>query len=118
MVLIPSVKCDGCSQGQQVMNKAMIAGAAMIGGVLLSAGAQAQGTMDKIEGTGKELQGSAKETIGKATGDAKLEWDGKADRVEGTAQNAVGDLKNTAGAVNGKVASLFTRLVDFVARVF
>jgi uncharacterized protein YjbJ (UPF0337 family) len=101
------------------MNKALIAGAAMIGGVIIfSAGAQAQGTMDKIEGTGKELQGSVKETIGKATGDTKLEWDGKADRVEGTARNAVGDLKNTAGAVNGKVASLFTRFVDFVARIF
>jgi uncharacterized protein YjbJ (UPF0337 family) len=101
------------------MNKAMItAGAAMFGIVLLSVGAQAQGTMDKIEGTATELKGSVKETIGKAAGDNKLEWDGKADRVEGTAQNAVGDLKNTAGAVNGKVASLFTRLVDFVARVF
>ena len=101
------------------MNKAMIvAGAAMIGVVLLSAGAHAQGTMDKIEGTGKELKGSVKETIGKATGDTKLEWDGKADRVEGTAQNAVGNLKNTVGGINGKVASLFTRLVDFVVGIF
>ena len=101
------------------MNKAMIVtGAAMIGVVLLSAGAQAQGAMDKIEGTATELRGSVKETIGKAAGDNKLEWDGKADRVEGTAQNAVGNLKNTVGGINGKVASLFTRLVDFVVGIF
>ncbi len=90
----------------------------MIGVAVLSAGAQAQGTMDKIEGTATELKGAAKETVGKATGDTKLEWDGKADRVEGAAQNAVGDLKNTAGGVNAKVASLFTRFGNFVASFF
>ena len=101
------------------MKKVMIvAAAAMVGVALLSAGAHAQGTMDKVEGTAKELKGSAKETIGKATGDNKLEWGGKADRVEGTAQNAVGDLKNTAGVINGKAASLFTRFADFVMRIF
>jgi uncharacterized protein YjbJ (UPF0337 family) len=101
------------------MNKAMtVAGAAMIGVVLFSAGAQAQGAMDKIEGTATELKGSVKESVGKATGDTKLEWNGKADRVEGTAQNAVGDLKNTAGGINRKVASLFTRFANFVVRIF
>jgi uncharacterized protein YjbJ (UPF0337 family) len=101
------------------MNKAMTAaGAAMIGAVLFSGGAHAQGAMDKIEGTATELKGSVKETVGKATGDTKLQWDGKADRVEGTARNAVGDLKNTAGGINGKAASLFTRFADFVAGIF
>jgi uncharacterized protein YjbJ (UPF0337 family) len=101
------------------MNKAMIvASAVMIGAALLSAGAQAQGTMDKIEGTATGLKGSVKETLGKATGDPKLEWDGKADRVDGAVQNGVGDLKNTASGANGKVASLFTRFVDFLARIF
>ena len=101
------------------MNKAMtLASAAMFGVALLSAGAQAQGTMDKIEGTAKQLQGAAKETLGKATGDTKLEWGGKADKIEGTAQNAVGDVKNTAGGVNQKLASLFTKLGNFVASIF
>ena len=77
------------------MNKAMtLASAAMFGVAVLSASAQAQGTQDKIEGTAKELQGAAKETVGKVTGDTKLEWSGKADKVEGKVQNAIGGLKD------------------------
>jgi uncharacterized protein YjbJ (UPF0337 family) len=41
---------------------------------------------DRIAGSAKEIEGSIKETIGKATGDAKLEADGKADKVEGKIQ--------------------------------
>jgi len=101
------------------MNKAMtLASAAMFGVALFSASAQAQGTMDKIEGTGKQLQGSAKEAVGKVTGDTRLEWSGKADKVEGAAQNAVGDVKNTAGGINSKLSSIFTRLGNFVASIF
>jgi uncharacterized protein YjbJ (UPF0337 family) len=74
--------------------------------------------MDKIEGTGKELQGSAKEAVGKVTGDTRLEWSGKADKVEGAARNAVGDVKNAAGGINNKLASIFTRLGNLVASVF
>jgi len=48
---------------------------------------------DRIVGSAKEIKGSIKETIGKATGDAKLEADGKADKDEGKIQNAVGGLK-------------------------
>ena len=101
------------------MNKVMtLASAAMFGVALLSAGAQAQGTMDKIQGTAKELQGAAKDAVGKVTGDTKLEWSGKADKVEGAAQNAVGDVKNAGGGINSKMASLFTRLGNFVASIF
>jgi uncharacterized protein YjbJ (UPF0337 family) len=101
------------------MNKAMIvASAAMISLALSSAGAQAQGTMDKIEGTATELKGAAKETVGRATGDTKLEWGGKIDRIEGAAQNAVGDLKNTSGGTSAKVAGLFTRFGNFLAGFF
>jgi len=50
---------------------------------------------DQIAGSAKEIKGSIKETNGKATGDAKLEADGKADKVEGKIQNAVGSLKDT-----------------------
>ena len=42
-------------------------------------GAGALVTIDKIEGTATEAQGSVKETVGKATGDTKLEWSGTAD---------------------------------------
>jgi uncharacterized protein YjbJ (UPF0337 family) len=105
-------------RGTQIMKKPMTLATAAFGIALLSPGAQAQGTMDKIEGTAKEIQGTAKETLGKVTGDTKLEWGGKADKVEGAAQNAVGDVKNTAGGVNKKLASLFTKLGNFVARIF
>ena len=54
---------------------------------------------DRIEGSAKQLKGAVKETIGKVTGDAKLETEGKTDKVEGEVQNAVGGLKDT---VRGK----------------
>jgi uncharacterized protein YjbJ (UPF0337 family) len=38
---------------------------------------------DRIVGAAKEIKGSIKETIGKATGDAKLEAEGQADKVAG-----------------------------------
>ena len=52
--------------------------------------------MDKnrIAGAAKKIKGSIKETIGKSTGDAKLEAEGKADKVEGKVQNAIGGLKD------------------------
>ena len=49
---------------------------------------------DRIAGAAKKIRGSIKETIGKATGDAKLEAEGKTDKVEGTVQNAIGGLKD------------------------
>jgi uncharacterized protein YjbJ (UPF0337 family) len=50
---------------------------------------------DRIIGSAKEIKGAVKETIGKATGDAKLQADGKADKTEGTIQNAIGGLRDT-----------------------
>jgi uncharacterized protein YjbJ (UPF0337 family) len=49
---------------------------------------------DRIAGAAKRIKGSIKETIGKATGDAKLEAEGKADKVEGKVQNAIGGFKD------------------------
>ena len=49
---------------------------------------------DRIVGSGKVIKGSVKEAIGKVTGDAKLETEGKADKVEGKLQNAVGGVKD------------------------
>jgi uncharacterized protein YjbJ (UPF0337 family) len=99
------------------MNKLMIvAGATMMG--LAFAAAQAQGTLDKIEGTATELKGAAKDIVGRATGDTQLEWSGKVDRVEGAAQNTVGDLKDSADGISAKLASLFTRLGNYLAGFF
>ena len=54
--------------------------------------------MDKnrVAGSIKEVKGAAKEAIGKAVGDAKLQSDGKADK-------AVGKIQNTAGGWNDAV---------------
>ena len=48
--------------------------------------------MDKnrIEGLAKEAAGSVKEAIGKLTGDASTEAEGKVEKLEGKAQAAVG----------------------------
>jgi uncharacterized protein YjbJ (UPF0337 family) len=50
---------------------------------------------DRIAGAAKKIKSSIKETIGKATGDAKLEAEGKADKVEGRVQNAIGGSART-----------------------
>jgi uncharacterized protein YjbJ (UPF0337 family) len=50
---------------------------------------------DRIAGSAKQVKGAIKEAVGKATGDAKLQGDGKADKVEGKVQNAIGGLKDT-----------------------
>jgi uncharacterized protein YjbJ (UPF0337 family) len=54
-------------------------------------------TMDKdrVLGSAKQMKGAAKQVVGKAIGDAKLESDGKADKIEGNVQNANGGLKDT-----------------------
>jgi uncharacterized protein YjbJ (UPF0337 family) len=49
---------------------------------------------DRIAGAAKAIKGLVKETVGKATGDAELEADGKPDKAEGRIQNAVGGIED------------------------
>jgi uncharacterized protein YjbJ (UPF0337 family) len=49
---------------------------------------------DRIAGSAKQIKGSAKLAAGKATGDAKLQSDGRADKVAGKVQNAIGGFKD------------------------
>ncbi len=49
---------------------------------------------DRIEGTAKQAKGAVKEGVGKLTGDAKLQAEGKADKAAGKIQNAVGGAKD------------------------
>ncbi len=51
---------------------------------------------DRIEGSAEEAKGKIKETVGKATADAKLQGEGKAEQVAGKTQNAIGGLKDAA----------------------
>jgi uncharacterized protein YjbJ (UPF0337 family) len=50
---------------------------------------------DRIKGSANQAKGAVKEAIGKVTGDAKLESEGKADKIGGKVQNAIGGLKDT-----------------------
>jgi uncharacterized protein YjbJ (UPF0337 family) len=49
---------------------------------------------DRIEGSVEQAKGKAKEVVGKVTGDAKLETEGKTQQVAGKIQNAVGSFKD------------------------
>jgi uncharacterized protein YjbJ (UPF0337 family) len=54
---------------------------------------------DRIAGSANQAKGKVKEVVGKLTGDAKLEAEGKGDKLKGKVQNAVGGVKD---ALRGK----------------
>ena len=49
---------------------------------------------DRVVGSAKQVKGAVKQAVGKATGDAKLESEGKADKVEGKVRTTIRDLKD------------------------
>ena len=49
---------------------------------------------DRIKGSVEQAKGSVKEAVGKATGDAKLEVEGRNEKAAGKVQNAVGGVKD------------------------
>jgi uncharacterized protein YjbJ (UPF0337 family) len=51
---------------------------------------------DRVKGAGNQAAGAVKDAVGKATGDAKLQAEGKAQKSAGKLQNAVGGLKDAA----------------------
>ena len=50
---------------------------------------------DRIKGSAQQAKGAVKEAVGKVTGDAKLEAEGKSEKVAGKIQNAVSGIKDT-----------------------
>jgi len=50
---------------------------------------------DRIKGSAQQAKGKVKEVVGKVTGDAKLEGEGKADKAGGKIRNAIGGIKDT-----------------------
>ena len=54
---------------------------------------------DRVEGAAKQVKGNIKEGVGKMTGDAKTQAEGKADQAEGKVQNTVGGIKDKAREV-------------------
>lgn len=58
---------------------------------------------DSIEGPAKQGFGKAKEEIGDAIGDDRMEGEGQAEQVEGKIQGAFGEAKETAGEVGDNI---------------
>ena len=51
---------------------------------------------DEAKGAAKDMAGSVKEGVGKATGNERLQAEGAAECVEGKVQKGVGALKDAA----------------------
>ena len=51
---------------------------------------------DQIKGAAKDIAGSAKEGIGKATGNDRMAAEGASERLEGKVQKGVGAVKDAA----------------------
>jgi uncharacterized protein YjbJ (UPF0337 family) len=49
---------------------------------------------DRVKGSAKQAKGTVKDWAGKATGDSKMQAEGKADKAEGKVQNTVGSMKD------------------------
>lgn len=49
---------------------------------------------DRIRGAIRQAAGSIKETLGRASGDARTEASGKADKTAGKAQSSWGNVKD------------------------
>ncbi|HZH11327.1 MAG TPA: CsbD family protein [Microvirga sp.] len=50
---------------------------------------------DRSEGSMKNIKGRAKEGLGKALGDSKMETEGKMDKAKGRIQNTIGGIKDS-----------------------
>ena len=63
-------------------------------------------TADKVKGAANEAIGKAKQGIGEATGDDRLQGEGAIQEVKGKGQQALGDAKEaTKDAVNKAAAA-------------
>jgi len=68
-------------------------------------------TTDKIKGAANEAIGKAKQGLGEATSDERLEGEGAIQEVKGKGQKAMGDVKEAAkDAVNRAAAAANKKL--------
>jgi len=58
------------------------------------------GTKDKAKGLANEAVGNIKQGVGNATGNERLQGEGKAQEIKGDAQQAVGKVKDAAKDIN------------------
>src|ERR1700682_6139266 len=57
---------------------------------------------ERIAGGVKKATGTVKKAVGKATGDRRLEAEGRADKAEGRVRSAVGHAKDAVREITGK----------------
>lgn len=60
-------------------------------------------TTDKLKGKAKDVVGSGKEKLGRATDNEDMEAEGKADKLEGKGQQVIGEAKERAKRIKDKV---------------
>ncbi len=51
---------------------------------------------DRLEGLKHKIKGSIKSSVGKLTGDKKMQAEGEAEKLAGSVQTTVGNIKDTA----------------------
>ena len=62
---------------------------------------------DRVAGSADQAKGTVKETVGRLTGDAKLEAEGRGDRAGGKLQNMIGGVKDAIrNALGGKLFAI------------
>jgi uncharacterized protein YjbJ (UPF0337 family) len=49
---------------------------------------------EHVKGTAEKVKGTIKDAAGKATGDKKMQTEGKFDKAKGSANNVAGDIKD------------------------
>jgi len=57
---------------------------------------------DQVKGGLEKAKGSVKETVGKTTGNERLQAEGAADKTAGAVQKKVGDVKEAAKNITKK----------------
>ena len=58
---------------------------------------------NRVEGAWDKAKGAVKDTVGKVTGDEKLQAEGKADKLKGKAESAVGGAKDSVRDAADKI---------------
>ncbi len=72
---------------------------------------------DRIAGTTQKLGGGAKDALGGALGDTKLQAEGKADKAAGAVQNAFGGAKDAGRDLGDDAQGELSRLRGEVERL-
>jgi uncharacterized protein YjbJ (UPF0337 family) len=72
---------------------------------------------DRVGGSAQNLAGKAKDAVGGALGDAKLQAEGKVDQAAGAVRNAVGGAKDAARDFTDDMQGEITRLRGQVERL-